>query len=326
LRQIAASLAMVAALGCSKAVQTGARVSRADRYGLLADLVLFSSLEPGGRPFFLDRFETSQEDWRAYREAQGVAPRQVDTELGRYARLDASIPVTMVRLAQARSFAAWHFGRLPRYEEWYAASTGGGRYLMPWGNQIRPWANSLELKLGFLTPVGTFESGRSGDGPYDLVGNAAEWTESVNGARLSGLRGCRRVAGNPALGVWCRALLPTPAYWVLQGEDTLSDPVPRIVVGGFTRPMLSPAQKWELSGRAGRSSRVGLRVAADPQGLVLALSAEPEAPTPGQERALRRFLSRPEHRRVLREVYRRHPELLAAKGPLVAILLAELNQ
>jgi len=286
---------------------------------------LFPSLGAGGSSFFLDRFETSQEDWRAYRLAQGDAPSEIDAELGRYGRLDPTIPVTRVFLAEARQYAAWRFGRLPRYAEWYAASTGGGRYLMPWGNQARPWANSLELKLGFLTPVGTFESGRLGEGPYDLVGNVAEWTESVLPARLSGSRGCRRVARNLALRVWCSPALPLPAFWVLQGEESPSDPVDRIVVGGHTRPMISPAQRWQLSGRNGRSSRVGLRVAADPEGIILALLAETQPPSPTEIRALRQFLSKPAHRRVLREVYLRRPDLLAATGPLAAILLAELN-
>ncbi|MHC5063963.1 MAG: formylglycine-generating enzyme family protein [Planctomycetota bacterium] len=316
----------LSAASCDETSEQSGRLARAERYGIFHDLVLFAGLTPDGGSFFLDRFETSQADWRAYRLHLGEANAEIDDELSRYSVLDATLPVTTVSLGEARAYAAWRFGRLPRYEEWYAASTGGGRYLMPWGNQTRPWANSWELKLGFLTPVGTFESGRQGDGPYDLVGNAAEWTESVARERLSGLRGTQQVTASLALRVWSLGDgLPSPAFWVLQGEESPSEAVSRIVVGGMDRRMHSPAQSWELSGRNGRSSRVGIRVAADPEGIILALLAEQSAPDPAEERVLRAFLSRPEHRRVLRAVYLRRPELSAVSGPLAGILQSELD-
>lgn len=319
-------LLLFGSASCERRPEQSSRLDRAQRYGVFRDLVLFAGMSSDGGSFFLDRFETSQADWRAYRTALGETNAQIDTELSRYSVLDATLPVTTVSLVEARAYSAWRFGRLPRYEEWEAASTGGGRYLMPWGNQTRPWANSWELKLGFLTPVGTFESGRQGDGPYDLVGNAAEWTESVSGERLSGLRGAKQVAASLALAVWSPGMgAPKPAFWVLQGEDSPSESVGRIVVGGMDRRMHSPAQRWELSGRNGRSSRVGIRVAADPEGIILALLAETLAPSPEAERELRDFLARPEHRRVMRAVFLRRPELGEAAGPLARILKAELG-
>jgi hypothetical protein len=154
---------------------------RVGRFGSLRDFVLYERRGPTGGTspawFFLDRFEVTRADWATF--ANTPAGRAVGAR-AETPSTDAALPVGLVDLAQARAFAAWRFARLPRVAEWRFATTSDGRNDFPWGGRADATrANTSELGLGEPTPVGTFESGRLANGPYDLVGNVSEWTESV---------------------------------------------------------------------------------------------------------------------------------------------------
>jgi hypothetical protein len=296
----------------------------------------------------------------------------------------------MVDLHRAREFAAWRFCRLPREEEWEYACTQGGSTAYPWGgNFFQTWANTHGLRLGRVTRVGSFESGRSSGGPFDLIGNVAEWTESISwsihethpaprgvdemilGVDLSGSQARREVFGLACwmpdwaplpvewlvraeadlprkevikvldlpgsqvrrdvfgLACWMPGWAPLPVEWLVQAE---TDDLPRKVVGGSFRTTLTSTQssKWPdfplaepwLPGA--RDGTTGVRLAADPDGLVRALAECAEVPEDGARSVLLRFLRDPKHNRVLAPAWARLRPWLTTT-PMVELLDGELG-
>jgi hypothetical protein len=81
-------------------------------------------------------------------------------------------------LNEARELADVRGMRLLTAGEWMYVAAGSGLQSFPWGKTRRlSVANTLELGLRRPVAVGTFESGRSASGCYDLIGNAMEWVE-----------------------------------------------------------------------------------------------------------------------------------------------------
>lgn len=312
---------------------------RAQRYGILHDLLLYQRPDADGGPFFLDRFETTRADWYAYRHALGhdVEPPSVDQE---------ALPLVDVDLHQARAYAQWRFCRLPRRDEWRYAATARGGYLYPWGDHFRAeWVNSWELGLDAPTPVGTFESGRAEGGAYDLLGNVAEWTESVADLWFAPIGGRDRYAtayvrlrGTPALAPWWLPGVPPPLAWQL---CAFGASLPRLVVGGHYRARLFadatlgvdhalPAEAldgtsylWERA-PSEHGDTVGVRLAADPLQALVALLDEPARPTSAEVEEVRAFLRRPGNDEVLAAALPRAMARVDAPGPLAAVLRTEL--
>jgi hypothetical protein len=317
---------------CEEAHSGAGPPPRSVRGGVLLDFVLIERSEEEGGPYFLDRFETTRADWQAWHRAEGnVVSDPADGAYG------DELPVTGITFEAARKYAAWHGCRLQRYDEWWSAATVNGFYLYPWGNRSeRTWANGVEFGLGTLTRVGTFESGRSADGAYDLIGNAAEWTESIPpwffvafGDRYPGRVESSEVVFNASSGIsalerclgdlrWARGPLCWPGGWIVAAIDPQ---VPRSVVGGHCATFVfedSGVPVLEMRPREW-SSRVGFRLAGDPGGLLGAWFA---LATPGTElrTAVLSFCSRPAHRRVLREAFVRAEAAAPYQGPLHGLL------
>ncbi len=129
----------------------------------------------------VDAFEVTRAEWRTWLEGlEPDDPARLSLEL--WPDAPDAAPATGMSLAEAAAFAASEGMRLPTAREWLRIATG------PTGRQPFPWkpvphasvANTLELGLGRLAPVGTFESGRTPAGLHDLHGNAAEWVERID--------------------------------------------------------------------------------------------------------------------------------------------------
>ena len=297
------ALGAVALVACGDDLEG---VARHQRFGVFRDLVLVARSDAKGGPFFLDRFEVSRREVLHWLAETGRVVPEAWPETWSTADQDAPAqqrPAVRIDLPTARAFAAWRLCRLPTAAEWEYTVTGGGAYRFPWGDHGRAeWANTPELSLGQSAAIGTFESGRSPGGPYDLVGNVAEWTESVPAGFLRELSACPDFASLQVWAVgpgWPRPLLATVvSAW---------QPPPRLVVGGAyigvsdsssmrttrsSSAMLAcQPQEW--------SDTTGMRVAIDPRGLLVALLREPLLPSEPSLRLLREFLVEPTHRAVL---------------------------
>jgi formylglycine-generating enzyme required for sulfatase activity len=124
--------------------------------------------------FGLDTLEVSVGDYERYLEGRANLTPWIS-------KPEASMPVTGVRWAEARSFCAWRHpdgGRLPTEEEWEAAARGleGRRY--SWGRDWNPRAANVNNQRTGPAPVGSYPAGRTPQGIHDLIGNVWEWTSS----------------------------------------------------------------------------------------------------------------------------------------------------
>lgn len=128
------------------------------------------------KPFFIDRYEVTVEDYQKFITATGRAAPQ-GWPNGGFLPGAARRPVTGVTWDDAVTYAQWAGKRLPSEAEWEFAARGvdGRRY--PWGNEWRPgYANADTTSINHLADVGSHSAGASPFGALDLVGNAWEWT------------------------------------------------------------------------------------------------------------------------------------------------------
>ncbi len=129
------------------------------------------------KPFFMDIYEVTCEDYKKFIDATGYAPPK-NWNGKNYPPGEAKFPVTNVNWDAANAYAKWSGKRLPSEAEWeFAARSTDGR-LYSWGNEWKDgMANANNVKKG-MVEVGTYK-GASPFGIYDLIGNAWEWTSTT---------------------------------------------------------------------------------------------------------------------------------------------------
>ena len=127
------------------------------------------------RPFFIDRTEVTNEQYRRFVEATGYDPPPGWKD-GAVPPGEETLPVTGVTWYDAAAFAAWAGKRLPTESEWEFAARGSDGRKYPWGNEWNASLANLENRSAGLARAG--ETAASPQGIHDLAGNAWEWTAS----------------------------------------------------------------------------------------------------------------------------------------------------
>lgn len=89
-------------------------------------------------------------------------------------------PVVYITWNQAVKYCAWRDAELPTESQWEKAARGIDERNYPWGNEqdYCSKANYNGCK-GMMVKVGSYESGISPYGVYDMVGNAWEWVADL---------------------------------------------------------------------------------------------------------------------------------------------------
>jgi len=134
--------------------------------------------------FYIDRFETTNREYREFLDATGYQPSdRTDylkhwTASGSYPDWAADFPVVWVSREDAEAYCRWRGKRLPTEQEWEKAARGDEGLYYPWGNE-HPKRETTNISRKQLEPVGNRPLDISPYGVYDMGGNAAEITSSL---------------------------------------------------------------------------------------------------------------------------------------------------
>ncbi len=134
--------------------------------------------------FSIDKYEVSVGQYAAFlQEAGGHLPPDWNTM---NQPSHKKRPVSNVDWADAAAYCKWAGKRLPTEAEWEKAARGTDGRLYPWGNEAPTplhanYGQTGSSHHGVLTPVGTFEEGKSPYGIYDMAGNVWEWVSDWYG-------------------------------------------------------------------------------------------------------------------------------------------------
>ncbi|MGQ9917885.1 MAG: bifunctional serine/threonine-protein kinase/formylglycine-generating enzyme family protein [Bryobacteraceae bacterium] len=139
------------------------------------------------RAFYMDATEVSNEQYARFVQATG-SPEPPSEEF----RSSPSLPVTHVRLSDARAYCAWAGKRLPTEQEWEKAARGEDGRIYPWGNQPMP-------NPGALVPVDDYPERQSPYRILGLSGNVFEWVDTPFPVTDREIEDMRRALGGAAV-------------------------------------------------------------------------------------------------------------------------------
>jgi formylglycine-generating enzyme required for sulfatase activity len=141
--------------------------------------------------YWLDRTEVTAADYDRCAARGRCAPRPLTGGARRFAA--EKWPATFVSARDAETYCRARGARLPREAEFERAARGTNGRIYPWGNFYngklanhgRVGLDTTDAGDGYteLAPVGSFPSGATPDGFFDLAGNAAEWTADAYSER-----------------------------------------------------------------------------------------------------------------------------------------------
>ncbi len=129
--------------------------------------------------FTMDKYEVTVEQYAAYLKKSGAEPPDFWERVNQ--KEDGSRPVVGVDWLDAKDFCEFFGKQLPTEAQWEKAARGTDGRKYPWGNDdpgplFANFASGVSFSYGkSLAAVGSYESGKSPYGLYDMVGNVWEW-------------------------------------------------------------------------------------------------------------------------------------------------------
>lgn len=141
--------------------------------------------------FYIDKYEVTKQQYEGFILAGGYRKKQFWTEEGwefiqkkqierplglgsRYFIPASTQPVVGVSWYEANAYARWANKRLPTEAEWEKAARGKDGNNYPWGNEM-DFTRVFYLFSRDSAPVGSYPTGVSPFGVFDMAGNAWEW-------------------------------------------------------------------------------------------------------------------------------------------------------
>jgi len=124
--------------------------------------------------FYIDRYEVSNTRYKECVTAGACGkPQSTDNyDNSQY----ANHPVVYVDWNMSKSYCEWRGAKLPTEAQWEKAARGTDGRTYPWGEEITcNNANYLGC-VGDTKAIGSYASGKSPYGIYEMAGNVWEWT------------------------------------------------------------------------------------------------------------------------------------------------------
>lgn len=129
--------------------------------------------------FYIDRYEVTNTEYATYVEATGSTYLPAPWRERDSLRREPNNPVSDTDWHDADAYCRWAGKRLPTEAEWEKAARGPNGTAYPWGSTFdSARANTMESKIAWSRPVGSYPAGASIYGVEDMIGNVWEWTSS----------------------------------------------------------------------------------------------------------------------------------------------------